>query len=79
MKKELAIKQIYDDFIIKVVLTENEKDILDRYIQGDTYVKISLDTSQSYSTVSRTIMDLKTKYETYKKLELTKLILFKEK
>ena len=79
MKKELAIKQIYDDFIIKVVLTENEKDILDRYIQGDTYVKISLDTSQSYSSVSRTIMDLKTKYETYKKLELTKLILFKEK
>ncbi len=79
MKKELAIKQIYDDFIIKVVLTDNEKDILDRYIQGDTYVKISLDTSQSYSTVSRTIMDLKTKYETYKKLELTKLILFKEK
>lgn len=79
MKKELAIKQIYDDFIIKVVLTDNEKDILDRYIQGDTYVKISLDTSQSYSSVSRTIMDLKNKYETYKKLELTKLILFKEK
>ena len=79
MKRELAIKQLYDDFIIKVILTENERDILDRYIKGDTYVKIALDTSQSYSSVSRTIMDLKVKYETYKKLELTKLILFKEK
>lgn len=79
MKRELAIKQLYDDFIIKVILTENEKNILDRYIKGDTYVKIALDTSQSYSSVSRTIMDLKAKYETYKKLELTKLILFKEK
>ena len=79
MKRELAIKQLYDDFIVKVILTDNEKDILDRYIQRDTYVKIAIDTSQSYSSVSRTIADLKVKYETYKKLELTKLILFKEK
>ena len=76
MKSDLAVKQLYDDFIGKVVLTENEKDILDRYIKGDTYVNMALKTNQSYSNVSRTLVDLKRKYEIYKKMELTKLTLF---
>lgn len=76
MKSDLAVKQLYDDFIGKVVLTENEKDILDRYIKGDTYVNMALETNQSYSNVSRTLVDLKRKYEIYKKMELTKLTLF---
>lgn len=79
MKDDLSIKQLYDDFIIKVTLTENEKDILDRYIRGDTYVNMSMETQQSYSNVSRTITALKNKYETYKQLELTKLILLQRK
>jgi len=78
MKKDLAIKQLYNDFIIKVTLTENEKDILDRYIRGDTLTKISMDTTQSYSTISRTIVDLKAKYETYKRLEIAKLTLLQK-
>ena len=78
MKKDLSIKQLYDDFIIKVTLTENEKDILDRYLKGDTLTKISLDTSQSYSTISRIIVDLKRKYETYKRLEIAKLTLLQK-
>lgn len=78
MKKDLAIKQLYNDFIIKVTLTENEKDILDRYIRGDTLTKISMDTTQSYSTISRTIVDLKIKYETYKRLEIAKLTLLQK-
>lgn len=79
MKRDLAVKQLYDDFIVKVILTENEKDILDRYIRGDTYVNMAMETTQSYSTISRTISDLKAKYEIYKKLELTKLTLFEKK
>lgn len=79
MKKDLAIKQLYDDFIIKVTLSDNEKDILDRYIRNDSIVKISMDTSQSYSTVSRTIVILKNKYDTYKNLELAKLTLLQKK
>lgn len=79
MKRDLAVKQLYDDFIVKVILTENEKDILDRYIRGDTYVNMAMETTQSYSTISRTISDLKVKYEIYKKLELTKLTLFEKK
>ena len=78
MKKDLAIKQLYNDFIIKVILTDNEKDILDRYIQGDTIVKIAVDTAQSYSTVSRAISELKGKYDIYKKLEISKLTLLQK-
>lgn len=78
MKKDLAIKQIFDDFIGKAILNENEKDILLRYIKDDTIVKIASDTSQSTSSVSRTIADLKEKYQKYKDLELAKLILFQK-
>ena len=79
MKNDLALKQLYDDFVIKVTLTDNEKDILDRYIKGDTYVNMSMETQQSYSNVSRTITDLKNKYEVYKQLELMKLNLLQRK
>jgi len=79
MKQDLAIKQLYDDFIIKVTLTDNEKDILDRYIKGDTYINMSMETQQSYSNVSRTISELKNKYEVYKELELMKLNLLQRK
>ena len=79
MKEDLAIKQLYNDFIIKVILTDNEKDILDRYIKGDTYVNMSMETQQSYSNISRTINDIKKKYEVYKELELIKLNLLQRK
>lgn len=78
MKKDLAVKQIYDDFISKTILNDNEKDILLRYIKDDTIVKIANDTSQSTSSVSRVIADLKEKYQNYKDLELAKLILFQK-
>lgn len=78
MKKDLAVKQIYDDFISKTILNDNEKDILLRYIKDDTIVKIANDTSQSTSSVSRIIADLKEKYQKYKDLELAKLILFQK-
>lgn len=77
MKKELAIKQIYDDFMSKITLTDNEKIILDLYIKNESIVKIATTTSQSTASVSRAIADLKEKYNNYKKLELAKLLLLK--
>ncbi len=77
MKKELAVKQIYDDFTSKIILTDNEKSILDLYIKNESIVKIANTTNQSTSSVSRTIADLKEKYLKYKKLELAKLLLLK--
>ena len=79
MKTQLAVNQIYDDFISKVILTDYEREILDKYIHGDTYVKMALDTTQSYSTVSRTINELKRKYDIYRQIELTKLTLLQGK
>ena len=77
MKKELAVKQIYDDFVNKIILTDNEKDILDLYIKNESIVKIANLTTQSTVSVSRTIADLKEKYAKYKQLELAKLLLLK--
>jgi len=75
MKKELAIKQIYDDFTSKIILTDNEKDILMRYVKNDSIVKIANDTKQGTTTVSRVIAEIKDKYNKYKQLELAKLVI----
>ena len=34
IKKDLSIKQIYDDFILKVTLDEDELKVLDMYIKN---------------------------------------------
>lgn len=75
MKKQLAIQQIFDDFTSKMILTDNEIDILIRYIKKDSIIKIANDTKQGTATVSRTIADIKEKYEKYKRLEIAKLII----
>lgn len=77
MKKELSIKQIFDDFTSKIILNDNEYEVLIAYIKGDSIVKIATDTSQSTASVSRIIASLKNKYDVYKKLELAKLMLLK--
>ena len=79
MKKTLSLDIIYNDFITKVKLSEIEKEVLDGYLNNDSLVKISMDVSLSYSTVSRIISDLKMKYENYKKIELVKLTLLSGK
>lgn len=73
MKKELAIKQIYNDFVDKVFLTDTEKEVLELYIKNESLVKIADTISQSISSVSRIVAELKDKYSNYKKLELSKL------
>lgn len=78
MKKELSIKQIFDDFTSKTILNDLEKEVLVKYIKGDSIIKIANDISQSTSSVSRTIATLKEKYQNYKKLELAKLLLLKQ-
>lgn len=79
MKKTLSLDVIYNDFISKVKLSNSEKDILDRYLKNESLVKISMDVSLSYSSVSRIISNLKSKYENYKQLEMVKTKLLNEK
>ena len=73
MKKELCIKQIYNDFIDKVFLNEIEIQVLELYIKNESLVKISDTINQSISSVSRIIAELKDKYKNYKELEISKL------
>lgn len=79
MKKSLSLDIIYNDFISKVKLSASEKDILDRYLKNDSVVKISMDVSLSYSSVSRIISNLKSKYENYRQLEVVKTKLLSDK
>lgn len=79
MKKELCIKQIYDDFINKVILNDIEKQVLDLYIRNESIVKIADEILQSTSSVSRIIYQLKDKYNKYRKLEIAKLDIFTKK
>lgn len=76
MKRELAIKQIFDDFTNKTILTDKETEVLILYIKGDSIVKIADETSQGTATVSKIIAQLKIKYKNYKDLEIAKLKLF---
>lgn len=73
MKKELSIKQIYNDFISKTTITEREEEVLGLYIKDYSILRISDETKQATATVSRIIANLKIKYNNYKKLEIEKL------
>ena len=78
MKNDLSSKQIYDDFLLKTVLTDIEKEVLEKYVQDKSIVKIAEETLLSTSTVSRTIYELKRKYTNYKQLEIAKLLILQK-
>lgn len=78
MKTELAIKQIYEDFISKVTLDEDERKVLDMFLKNYSYVKIGYNIGMSDRNVGRVMRTIKQKYENYRKLEVSKLELFKK-
>lgn len=73
MKKDLSIKQIYDDFILKETLDEDEIKVLDMYIKNYSYVQMSLALNISERNISRIVNRLKEKYAIYKNLEVSRL------
>lgn len=76
MKKDLSIKQIYDDFLLKVTLDEDEVSVLNLYIKNYSYVKMSIELGISERNIGRIVNRLKEKYDIYKNLEVTSLNLF---
>ena len=78
MKTELAIKQIYEDFISKVMLDNDEKHVLDMFLKNYSYIKIGDTIGMSDRNVGRIMRIVKQKYENYRKLEVSKLELFKK-
>lgn len=76
MIEELSAKIIYDDFINKTFLTDDEKKVLDMLIIKESLVKIATETNMSERNVSRVIKNIKEKYKKYKELQLAILNLF---
>lgn len=78
MKTELAIKQIYEDFISKVMLDNDERQVLDMFLKNYSYIKIGDTIGMPDRNVGRVMRTVKQKYENYRKLEVSKLELFKK-
>lgn len=76
MKQKLSIKTFYDDFVLKVSLTNEEKEVLDMYIANYSYVQIAMKLSLSERKVGKIIAEIKSKYDQYKKLEMYRLNVF---
>ena len=76
MIKELSNKIIYDDFVSKTILTEEELNILNMYIRKESIIKIADECNMSDRNVSRIIRDLKQKYSNYKNIEIAKYDIF---
>ena len=74
MVEKLKVKVLYDDFISKVTLTNEQKRILDMMINKDTIVKMSLEIGVSQRTINYEIKKIKELYNNYLQLEISKMI-----
>lgn len=76
MFEKLRIRDIYNDFIYKFTLTDEEIKVLDRLIQKETIPKISIELFISEPKVSVIIKRLKKYYKQYEELEKLKIKIF---
>ena len=74
MVEKLRIKALYDDFVNKVKLTDEQKRILDMMINKDKIVKMSLEIGVSERTIKYEIKKIKTLFNNYLQMEITKMI-----
>lgn len=74
MIEKLKINVLYDDFVSKVKLTDEQKRILDMMINKDTIVKMSFEIGVSQRTINYEIKKIKELYNNYLQLEITKMI-----
>ena len=75
MYQKLKIKPIYDDFLKNVTLTDEQKRILDMWLNKDTILKISIDIGISERTVNYEIKKLKELFSDYYNLTIIKACL----
>ena len=79
MIKELSNKIIYDDFVYKTQLTEDEIKVLDMLILKYSIVKMARELCVCERNVSKYIKSIKEKYKIYKELEIVRLNILKSK
>ena len=75
MIEKLKVKAIYDDFIGNINLTDEQKRILDMYIQKESTVKIAMEIGVSTRTITYEIKKIKQLYQDYVFLQTWKAIL----
>lgn len=73
MLKSLSCKMIREDFITKMILTDDEIEVLELLLKGYLITKIALITHQSERNVGKIKCRIKNKFENYKQLELSKM------
>lgn len=74
MLENLRIRIIYDDFISKVRLTDEQIKILNMLINKDKIVKIAMEMGMSQRTVSSEISKIKKLYNKYRETEVARLL-----
>jgi len=74
MIEKLKVKALYDDFVSKVYLTDEQKRILDMMINKDTIVKMSLEIGVSPRTINYEVKKIKELYKNYLQIEISKLV-----
>lgn len=74
MIEKLKIKALYNDFVNKVNLTEEQKRILNMMINKDSIVKMSMEIGVSQRTISAETKKIKELYNNYLQMEITKMI-----
>lgn len=77
MIKELSNKIIYDDFISKTTLTDDELNVLNCLLKKYSIIKITQELNMSDRTIFRIKKDIKEKYKNYKTIEIAKSDIFK--
>lgn len=74
MIEKLKIKALYNDFVSKVQLTDEQIRILNMMINRDSIVKISMEIGVSQRTINYEIRKIKQLYNNYLQMEITKMI-----
>lgn len=72
MIESLRIKAIYDDFLDKVSLNDEQIAIINKLIDKDNITKISIDLQRSERTIGYEINKIKKLYEKYRNFEVMK-------
>lgn len=75
MIEKLKVKEIYDDFINHVILTDEQKRILDMMLKKESIVKISMEIGASQRTIGYEIRKIKDLFEKYYRMQLYKVMM----